>query len=313
MQNNSLASFKHDHTFGQDQKRTGERRTLIVIVITGLMMVVEIVSGVIFGSIALLADGIHMGSHAAALMITAAAYIYARKQAGNQNYNFGTGKVNSLAGFSSAIVLGAFALTMVVESVERFLNPGVIEFDQAILVAGVGLVVNVVSAFFLNSDEDHSHQHHEYRKGGENHHQHSGTDHNLRSAYLHVVADALTSVLAIVALLGGKFFDLIWLDPMMGLVGAVLIFRWSWGLIRETNKVLLDRQPPEKMRRALLEELERREEDQVSDLHLWQIGPGIYAAIVAVVSSHPLTVEEYKQRIPEELGVVHATVEVHKQ
>ena len=128
-----------------------------------------------------------------------------------------------------------------------------------------------------------------------------------------MVADALTSVLAIVALLGGKFFDLIWLDPMMGLVGAVLIFRWSWGLIRETYKVLLDRQAPDKMRRALLEELEQRKEDQISDLHLWQIGPGIYAAIVAVVSSHPLTVEEYKQRIPEELGVVHVTIEVHKQ
>ena len=198
MQKDQLQQWKHDHTFGQNEIRDGERKTIIVIAITAIMMVVEITTGVIFGSIALLADGIHMGSHATALIITAAAYIYARKQAGNSSYNFGTGKVNALAGFSSAIILAGFALTMVVESIERFFNPVEIAFNQSILVAVIGLVVNVVSAVILNSDES-GHQHHHHEEEDHDHDEHHHHDHNLRAAYLHVLADALTSLLAIAA------------------------------------------------------------------------------------------------------------------
>lgn len=310
MTNHNNSPWQHNHTFGQDKKRPGEKRTLAVIIITGIMMVVEIASGIIFGSLALLADGIHMGSHAAALMITAFAYIYARRQANNESYNFGTGKVNALAGYSSAIILGAFALTMVIESVERFLNPGKIEFDQAIIVAIVGLIVNAVSALFLNPPGEQNHHGHSH---GSDHQGEHHSDQNLRSAYLHVLADALTSILAVIALLGGKYLNLVWLDPIMGLVGAFLVASWSWGLIKDTHGVLLDRQGPENTRRAILSAFENRESDEVSDFHLWQIGPGIYAAIVSIVSSNPQPVEVYKDLIPKDRGVVHITVEVYSR
>ena len=310
MKPTDISAWKHEHTFGQSEKKTGERRTLIVIGITAVMMVVEIAAGMIYGSIALLADGIHMGSHATALVITAVAYIYARKQAGNQEYSFGTGKVNSLAGFSSAIVLGVFALTMVVESVERFINPVEISFNQAILVAIVGLVVNVVSALILNADDDHVHgddDHHHHHEHEEEH-----TDHNLRSAYLHVLADAITSLTAIGALLGGKYLGWVWMDPIMGLVGAFLVSHWSLGLLKVTAKVLLDRQGPAHLREALRASLEQREADRVSDLHVWQIGPGIYSALASVVSTDPLSPDQYKAQFRGNKQIVHLTVEVNK-
>lgn len=312
MQKDQLQQWKHDHTFGQNEIRDGERKTIIVIAITAIMMVVEITTGVIFGSIALLADGIHMGSHATALIITAAAYIYARKQAGNSSYNFGTGKVNALAGFSSAIILAGFALTMVVESIERFFNPVEIAFNQSILVAVIGLVVNVVSAVILNSDES-GHQHHHHEEEDHDHDEHHHHDHNLRAAYLHVLADALTSLLAIAALLGGKYFNLIWMDPLMGLVGAYLVTRWSIGLLRETSSILLDRQGPKRIRQEIQGTIEASGEDWTTDLHLWLIGPGRYACMVSVVSDAPKPPEEYKKIITQgKPELVHVTVEINE-
>jgi cation diffusion facilitator family transporter len=218
MHTESLDRWQHDHIFGQDQQRVGEKRTLIVIAVTATMMVVEITTGILFGSMALLADGLHMGSHAVALLIALIAYIYARRHAGDERFSFGTGKVNALAGFTGAVLLAVFALVMAWESFDRLLDPVPIAFNSAILVAVVGLLVNGGCALIL--DAGHSH-------GNDHHH-----DHNLRSAYLHVIADALTSVLAIAALLTGKYLGWNWMDPVMGMVGAALVARWSVGLLR---------------------------------------------------------------------------------
>jgi len=293
----------HDHAFGQDARRSGERRTLVVIAITATMMGVEIAAGVLFGSMALLADGLHMASHAGALAVTVAAYVYTRRHARDDRFSFGSGKVNSLGGFSSAVLLAVFALFMVGESVHRFLRPVEIRFDQAILVAVLGLIVNGVSALILGSGHDHDH--------GPDDHDHHRQDQNLRAAYFHVIADALTSVLAIVALVTGKYLGLVWMDPLMGIVGAALVSRWAWGLVRQTGRVLLDRQGPEEVLDAVRAAIEVRSGDRVVDLHVWSIGPGIRAAEIALVSDRPLSPREYKERLPEGLGLVHVVVEVH--
>jgi len=302
MHTEKIRFWQHDHTFGQELKRPGELRTLIVIGITGVMMVVEIVTGILFGSMALLADGLHMASHAAALSINVLAYVYARRNASNTEYSFGTGKVNALGGFSGALLLAMFALLMAWESCERLIHPIDIVFNQAILVAVLGLIVNGISVFILGVHDHHHDQHHH---GGHHH------DHNLRSAYLHVMADALTSVLAIVALLTAKYFGYIWMDPVMGIVGALLVARWSFGLLRTTSKVLLDRQGPESIRGKIRESIEEDKDSQVADLHLWSIGPNIYAVIVAVVAQKPETPDNYKARIPKGIGLAHITIEVH--
>jgi len=295
---------QHDHTFGQDVKRRGESRTLVVIVITAAMMAVELVAGIIFGSMALLADGLHMASHAVALGINAFAYIYARRNASNALYSFGTGKVNALGGFTGAVLLAVFALIMAVESFHRLINPIEIIFNQAIVVAVLGLLVNGVCVFILGT-KDHDHEH------GDHHHSH-GHDHNLKSAYLHVLADALTSILAIVALLTAKYFGLIWMDPVMGMVGALLVARWSIGLLGSTSGVLLDRQAPPSLRHEIKERLEADDDTRVTDLHVWSIGPNIYSALISIIARKPTTPAEYKTRIPARLGVVHVAVEVHK-
>lgn len=243
----------HTHDFGQGQKRSREIHTLIVILITATMMTVEIVTGVIFGSIALLADGLHMASHAAALTISAFAYVYARRQAHNSAFSFGTGKVNALGGFTGAVLLAVFALIMAWESIDRLLNPVDIAFNQAILVAILGLVINSISVFILGEQHDHENDH----KDNENH---NHPDHNLRAAYLHVLADALTSVLAIFALFAGKYLGLNWMDPLMGIVGAILVSRWSLGLIRNTSQVLLDRQGSESIQNKIEKFIEKGEE-----------------------------------------------------
>jgi cation diffusion facilitator family transporter len=297
----NLESWQHDHAFGQDRKRPGEARTILVIVVTATMMAVEITTGILFGSMALLADGLHMASHAAALSIAAFAYIYARRRAHDAEYSFGTGKVNALGGFAGAVLLVVFALIMAWESVGRIISPVGIAFDQAIIVAVLGLIVNGASALILNHRHDHD------QESGHHHHHH---DHNLRAAYLHVLADALTSLLAIVALLTAKYFGLIWMDPVMGIVGAVLVSRWSLGLVRTTSGVLLDKQGPEDVRRKIRKSIEI-DGSRVTDLHVWSIGPSIYAAIVSVVTDHPKPPERYKQQLPPNLGLVHVTVEVH--
>lgn len=306
MQPDDPDPWRHDHTFGQQTKRPGETRTLIVMAITAVMMAVEVVTGILFGSMALLADGLHMASHAAALGINAVAYAYARRHAGDSRFSFGTGKVNALGGFSGAFLLALFALLMAWESLERFLHPVRISFDQAILVAVLGLLVNGACVFILR-ETDHHPADGDHPHGAGRH-----ADHNLMSAYLHVLADALTSLLAIVALLAGKYFGFNWMDPLMGIVGAVLVARWSLGLLRETSGVLLDRQAPRTLRRRVLACVERGGESRVADLHLWAVGPGLYAAILVVVTPAPRPPETYKARIPGDLGIAHVVVEVHR-
>ncbi len=307
MQHVKLHSWEHSHTFGQDQKRPGEVRTIIVIVITGIMMVVEIATGILFGSMALLADGLHMASHAAALSINAFAYIYARRHAFDDRYTFGTGKVNALGGFTGAVLLAIFALIMAWESVDRFIYPVKIAFNQAIFVAVIGLIVNGVSVFIL--DYQRGHQHHDLDPPNDHsHHQ----DHNLKAAYLHVLADALTSLLAIFALLTAKYFGLIWMDPLMGIVGAILVFRWSLGLVRDTTGVLLDRRGSEEIRAKIKNSIEEDDKNRISDLHLWSVGPNIYSVVITVVARDPKPPEHYKQLIPSDLNLVHVTVEIHQ-
>lgn len=305
MHNENRNKWHHDHTFAQDQRKPGEFRTLIVIVITAVMMVVEIWAGIHYGSMALLADGLHMASHAVALGITAFAYMYARRHARNRSFSFGTGKVNALGGFTGAVLLAMFALYMGFESVARLVNPVEIEFNQAIAVAVLGLLVNGASVFILGVD-DHHHSHEPTDHHHDQHH-----DHNLKSAYLHVMADALTSMLAIVALLSAKYFGWVWMDPIMGIVGAVLVARWSYGLLATTASVLLDRQGPEELQETIREAVERDGDSRVTDLHVWSIGPGIYSAQIALVAHNPAAPDEYKDRMPKSAGLVHIGVEIH--
>ena len=302
MHTNDSSRWQHDHIFAQDRVRDGEKRTLVVVLITALMMVIEIAAGLAYGSMALLADGLHMASHAAALGIAFVAYVVARRLAADERFSFGTGKLNSLAGFASAVLLLGFSLIMVTESTSRFINPVAISYDQALIVAVVGLVVNALSAWILAATPHH-HDHHSH----DHHH-----DHNLRAAYLHVIADALTSVLAIVALLAAKYYAVNWLDPFMGLVGAALVARWSYGLIRESAKVLLDRQASSTLVDAVRNSIEHDSSDRVTDLHCWSIGHGIYAADLAVVSDEPQSADHYRSLISSDLGIVHATIEVHR-
>ncbi|HEX9878247.1 MAG TPA: CDF family Co(II)/Ni(II) efflux transporter DmeF [Gammaproteobacteria bacterium] len=306
--------WEHSHSFGQDLKRPGESRTLLVIAITAVMMVVEVAAGIAFGSMALLADGLHMASHAVALSINAFAYVYARRHAHDARFSFGTGKVNTLGGYTGAVLLAGFALVMVWESVARLIVPRPIAFNEAIFVAVLGLLVNGASVFILRehhhprgatdigSDlEEHTHYH------DPNYHHH---DHNLVSAYLHVLADALTSLLAIFALLAAKYFGLVWADPAMGIVGAVLVGRWSIGLLHSTSVVLLDREGPDDLRELIRHRIEASDDNRVTDLHFWAVGPQMYSGIVSVVTSRPREPDHYKRLLPEGLGVVHLAVEV---
>ena len=297
MKEEILDNKRHTHTFGQDLKRPGEFRTFIVIAITASMMVVEIAAGIAFGSMALLADGLHMGSHAVALGISAFAYVYARRHAHNKRYSFGTGKVNTLGGYTGAILLAVFAAMMAFESVVRLINPVEIAFNQAIFVAVLGLIVNGASVFILDAGHDHHHHHH--------------LDHNLKSAYLHVLADALTSLLAIFALVIGKYFGAVWMDPIMGIVGAILVARWSISLLKTTSAILLDEQASENTRTNIQEIIEADANNRIVDLHLWIVGPGVFSAIVSIVSTDPQQPDHYKLLIEEHITLHHLSVEVH--
>lgn len=303
MHDDILKRWQHAHTFGQDIRKPAESRTLLVVVLTALMMGAEIAAGVIFGSMALLADGLHMASHAVALGINLYAYTYARRHAVDARFSFGTGKVNALGGYTGAILLAAFAALMAWESFQRFFHPIAIAFDQAILVAVVGLVVNGVSVFMLGrttpGDDHQGHTH-----GGDHH------DHNLRSAYFHVLADALTSVLAIAALLGAKYLGLGWMDPAMGIVGAILVARWSFGLVTSSSSVLLDQQAPPNIRDVIRATIEKDGTSRVADLHVWAIAPKTYAVVISIVSHTPLSPERYKTLLPDNLGLEHVTIEV---
>ncbi len=319
MHTRKLEAWEHSHVFDQDQKRAGESRTLWVVVITAVMMVVEIIAGLVYGSMALLADGLHMASHAAAMGIAVLAYYYSRRLAADPRFSFGVGKINSLAGYTSAVMLMGFSLLMLTESVERLVNPKTIAFDHALVVAVLGLIVNAACAWVLvasphghdhHGHDHHGHDHHGHEHGHDHGHEHHH-DHNLRAAYLHVIADALTSALAIAALLAGKYLGASWLDPVMGIVGAVLVARWSYALIRDCSAVLLDRQTDDSVAAHLREAIEAGSDDRVVDLHCWSIGHGIRAAELAIVSHDPAPPDHYKEKIPKRLNIVHATVEVH--
>ena len=312
----------HSHVFlGRDHDRNA-RRTWLVIALTATMMVAEIAAGTIFGSMALTADGWHMSTHAAAMLIAALAYMFASRQAHNPRFSFGTGKLGDLAAFASAIVLALVALLIGWESLMRFYAPVDISFPQAITVAAIGLVVNLVSALVLRDDHGHAHRHgdhdhdhdHEHRHAQAAAHTHAletgARDNNLRAAYLHVLADALTSVLAIFALAAGGLYGWQWMDPAMGMVGALVIARWSFGLIRDAGRVLVDYVPasedlPDEIRAAV-----ETDTDRITDLHVWQIGPGHHAAIVALTSAAPQPPEVYKARLAHLSYLSHLTVEV---
>jgi cation diffusion facilitator family transporter len=297
----------HTHDFLGVNHGRNERRVWAVIALTVTMMLVEIVTGVAYGSMALVADGLHMSTHAAAMLIAAGAYFYARKHAANARFTFGTGKFGDLAGFASAVVLALIALFIGYESLLRLANPIPIAFGQAIGVAVVGLIVNLASAWLLKDDHSHHHGHGHHHDHG---HGHGGHDNNLRAAYAHVLADALTSILAIVALGLGSLYGWVWLDPVMGVVGAMVIARWSWGLVRDAGGVLLDYVPsgedlPDEIRQAM-----ETEGDQITDLHVWQVGPGHHAAIVALRTSRPLPLAHYRAKLAHIHDLSHLTLEV---
>lgn len=312
-----ISKHTHDHNFlGRDHRRN-EYRVWLVIAVTASMMAVEIVAGTVYGSMALVADGWHMSTHAGAMLITALTYLYARRHADDRRFTFGTGKLGDLGGFASAVVLALIALLIGWESLMRLANPVEISFGQAIAVAVLGLAVNLFCAWLLR--DDHAHHHHH---GHGHHHAHDHThvharheharDNNLRAAYMHVLADALTSILAIVALLAGRSYGWLWADPLMGIVGALVIARWSWGLIRDSGSVLLDRIPDDKdLRSEILEALETGS-DRIADLHVWQVGPGHHAAIISVVSSAPREPSDYKACLAEIHELSHITVEVER-
>jgi cation diffusion facilitator family transporter len=302
MHTHSLKQWQHSHAFLGRRHRKYERQTWLVVALTAATMVLEIVGGTVYGSMAVVADGWHMATHVAALAIAALAYGIARRRVDDPRLSFGTGKIGELAGYSSAIILALVALAIAYESVERLLNPVAIGFSQALLIACVGLAVNLASAWLLH-DHDGGHTPH----GHDHHHAH---DHNYRAAYLHVLTDAATSVLAIVALLGAALFGLHWLDPAMGLVGAVVIVGWSLSLIRSAGSVLIDANPDPHLVQIIRERLERGT-DRVSDLHLWRLGPGHAALVVSIVSDHPREPDAYKARLEGIDLLSHITVEVN--
>jgi cation diffusion facilitator family transporter len=292
----------HHHRFDGDH-RHAEKNTRMVVGLTLTMMVAEIAAGHLFGSMALLADGWHMGTHAAALGIAAFAYSFARRHADNPSYCFGTGKVGVLGGFASAVALAVIALLLGAESIQRLVQVRTIRFNEAIFVGIVGLAVNLASAWLLQAKEPHCHGH-----GG---HCHAHTDHNLRAAYLHVLADALTSVLAVLALCAGKVLGWVWLDPLMGLVGAVIISRWSYGLLLDTGKILLDRDVSLERIDELKSKIEAGAGDRVADIHVWRVGSDHLAAIVSIDTHCARPPEFYKKLISSEPDIVHLTVEVN--
>ncbi|AZF54142.1 Cobalt-zinc-cadmium resistance protein CzcD [Pseudomonas sp. R4-34-07] len=299
---NGNTGFTHEHVYLGAAHDENAKRTLWVVLLTVVMMVGEIAAGYITGSMALLADGFHMATHAGALGIAAVAYAYAKRNASSTRFSFGTGKVGDLGGFASALILGLVALVIGVESVIRLLQPTDVQFGTATLIAVVGLMVNIVSALLLGHghSHDHAHDHHD--------HSHHAGDNNLRSAYVHVIADALTSVLAIAALLAGRYLGWVWLDPAMGIVGAIVIARWAWSLMGASAGVLLD-QTDEHVAEEIRELVEQPGDAKITDLHVWRVGPQAHAAIVSVLGDATTNADNIRERLKPVHEVSHLTVE----
>jgi cation diffusion facilitator family transporter len=325
MHSKSLDDWTHDHVFLGRRHDRNERRTWLVVWLTIAMMIAEIVGGTLFGSMALLADGWHMSTHAAAIGVAALAYRYARRHARDPRFAFGTGKLGELAAFTSAVALAMIALAIGYESALRVANPQPIAYGEAIAVACVGLAVNLVCAWLLRDDHDHHHGHDHGHHGHDHHgHDHQGhsqdearaapkhhRDNNLQAAYVHVLADAATSVLAIGGLLLARAFGWVWIDPVVGLIGAGVIASWAYGLMRDSGAVLIDVVPDGDTAGAIRQCLET-DGDRVCDLHLWQIGPGHHAAIVSIVTDHPRPPAFYKARLADIDRLSHVTIEVDK-
>ena len=322
MNPDAVETRRHEHVFLGDAHEDNERSTRLVVALTATMMVIEIVGGTVFRSMALVADGWHMSTHVAALGIAAGAYRYARKHRHDPRFSFGTGKLGELAGFGSAIVLAMIALYIAIESASRLLAPVPIAFAEAIPIAVLGLVVNAVSAWLLHGGHGaHSHSHHAHDHTHQEHarhhhtddyrHAHASGDSNIRAAYLHVLADALTSVTAIVALSAGYLLGWNWLDPLMGLAGTVVIALWSWSLIKGAAATLLDMAPRERTMEAIRAAIET-DGARLSDLHVWRVGPGHTAAILSIVAETPQAPDDYKRRLRAIAGLSHVTVEVER-
>ena len=312
MRSKSLSAWTHEHVFDTGS-HAAERGTRAVMWITAAMMVIEIVAGWWFNSMALLADGWHMSSHALAIGLSAFAYAAARKYQRDPRFAFGTWKIEVLAGFASAIFLMGVAVLMVVGSVERIFSPQPIHYQEAVVVAVLGLIVNVVCALILGKAGDHGHEHgHPH----DHHHGHGhGSDLNLKSAYLHVIADAATSVLAIIALIGGWLQGWSWLDPAMGIVGATLVGLWAKGLIVDTAKVLLDREMDHPVVEEIREVVETGEDaaaTRITDLHVWRVGKGAYSCAIGLVTRDPtLTAATIREQLSIHEEIVHSTIEIH--
>ena len=321
-----LSGFRHEHEFDRGN-RSGERRTWIVVAITAVTMVVEIVAGIVTGSMALLADGWHMSTHVAALSIAGVAYLLARRWSGDARFAFGTWKIEVLGAFTSAVLLAVVALAMVVESLQRLVAPVPIQYDVALGVAVLGLVVNLASVAVLHGAEGHSGRGHAHHDHGHAHHDHGHAHHdhghahghghrhddlNLRSAYMHVITDALTSVLAIVALAAGLWLGWGWLDPAMGIFGAGVILWWAKGLVGESARVLLDREMDAPIVERLRHAVQSDGDAEIADLHVWRVGRSSYAAVITVVAERPLDAEGYRSRVAGIPELVHVSVEVNQ-
>jgi cation diffusion facilitator family transporter len=315
----------HDHVFLGETHERNERRVWFVIALCGAMMIFEIVGGLMFGSIALVADGLHMSTHAGALLLAALAYTFARRYASDQRFTFGTGKLGDLAGFSSAIVLAMIALLIAYEAVTRIFSPVPIHFREAIPIAVLGLAVNLASAWLLGAGghdhghHHHGHDHHHHEHDHHDHEHHAAHDHaghgahhrdnNMRAAVVHVMADAAVSVLVIVGLILARLFGWLWMDPLAGIVGALVIASWSVSLIRDTGAILLDMNPDRGLDKRMREAIEAGG-DQVADLHLWRLGPGHLGAIVTVATEQARSCDYYRDRLAGFHSLSHLTVEV---
>lgn len=310
------AQWQPPHDYRPLERRS-ERRTWAVVILTGLTMLLEITAGYWFNSMALLADGWHMASHMVAIGLAALAYLLARRYAADHRFTFGTWKIEVLAGFASALLLVVVALFMIGESLLRFWAPAAIGFDEALVVAVVGLLVNLLSAWLLRDQHDHGHGHgddaHSHAERGHAHaHGAPGKDLNRHAAFIHVLTDALTSVAAIIALLGGKLFGWGWLDPAMGIIGALVILVWARGLLRDTAKALLDREMDDPLVGKVREALEQVPDTEVTDLHLWRVGRSQYSCILSVVTHQPHTADRYKAALQPFAQLVHITAEVNR-
>jgi cation diffusion facilitator family transporter len=320
MHSHSIDDFRHSHVFLGEAHEKNERKTWAVIGICAAMMVMEIVGGWWFGSVALIADGMHMSTHAGALLIAALAYRYSRRYAHDERLAFGTGKLGDLAAFTSAIVLAMIALLIGYESIERLISPVPIAVSEAIPIAALGLGVNLLSAYLLHNDHKHHHRHGHAHHHGHDHDHHHGhphggaaihADHNLRAAFVHVMADAAVSVLVIVGLVLARQFGWLFMDPLMGLVATVVILSWSWTLIRSAGATLIDICPDPALARRIVALIEQKG-DRVSDLHLWRVGPGHLAAVISVISDDPRAPSQYKRRLASLPGLSHVTIEVER-